>query len=460
MSKKRVKKLFSSLGLMAILSGSFSALASGPQLFSQSQADTALAQAGSAAMADTAATEYDNPAGMVRLQQPSLTAGTELLSVDYQLRDINFLPHANYQLTTDFPTSASASDRVLIPNFHFVTPMHVGVRPVWFGLGLTVPFGTVSGYENTPFLGVFDDYTSLQIFNLNPNLAIALNDHWSVGIGYDMQYGVFDIDSNYNIPDLSAGGNPGIIYEVNNRLSTPNVGQGWNAGILYQINNQQRIGLAYRSVVHHHFSGSSTGEFLFTPFRFTNTYLDMTFPDTLTASYDWQVTSGWELLATVIYTDWSVLRQLTLHNVGVYDLQNGPFNPGPLKIAQVDVEMPLHLRNTWYGSVGTRYAVTSKLQWSAGIGYDQTPTHDQERPLRVPDANRFILSTGIRYHYRPSLSFDLAYAQLITPEVPVQDTFPINDAVLQPTFNYFSTDIKANSHFSAQMVGVAVNWSF
>ena len=49
------------------------------------------------------------------------------------------------------------------------------------------------------------------------------------------------------------------------------------------------------------------------------------------------------------------------------------------------------------GAIGTKYWITPHNALSVGLGYDQTPTRDKHRDIRLPDGNRWIGAFGWEY---------------------------------------------------------------
>ena len=69
-------------------------------------------------------------------------------------------------------------------------------------------------------------------------------------------------------------------------------------------------------------------------------------------------------------------------------------------------------RDNWRVALGASYLVTEKLTWRFGVAYDQTPTQNEYRNLKLPDANRYWISTGIGYKFNDHIRIDLAYTHL------------------------------------------------
>ncbi|MFX6035729.1 outer membrane protein transport protein, partial [Acinetobacter baumannii] len=82
-----------------------------------------------------------------------------------------------------------------------------------------------------------------------------------------------------------------------------------------------------------------------------------------------RVNDQWQIMAEVTRTAWSKFDQVTVD----YDSN------------QPDSVLPFHYRDTTFASIGTDVRVNDKLTLRGGLAYDQTPTTDAHRDVRVPD---------------------------------------------------------------------------
>jgi long-chain fatty acid transport protein len=114
----------------------------------------------------------------------------------------------------------------------------------------------------------------------------------------------------------------------------------------------------------------------------------------LTVSGVWDVSPEWPGLATLEWTDWSLLQQVSI--IGV----NGQ-----------TTTLPLQLRNTWLGSVGANYRPGSipGLMLRAGLGFDESAATDSTRTPRLPARSNIILGLGFTYEILPNASLQAAF---------------------------------------------------
>jgi long-chain fatty acid transport protein len=114
----------------------------------------------------------------------------------------------------------------------------------------------------------------------------------------------------------------------------------------------------------------------------------------LTVSGVWDVSPEWSGLATLQWTDWSLLQQVSI--IGV----NGQ-----------TTTLPLQLRSTWLGSVGTNYrpGPIPGLMLQAGLGFDESVATDSTRTPRLPARSNIILGLGFTYEILPNASLQAAF---------------------------------------------------
>ena len=59
---------------------------------------------------------------------------------------------------------------------------------MWFGFGITVPFGMATEYKRDWELADHGMNAEVKVFDFNPNVAWKVNDKLSIGAGMSLQY--------------------------------------------------------------------------------------------------------------------------------------------------------------------------------------------------------------------------------------------------------------------------------
>lgn len=461
--------LASSLSLACGLSAGIAHAASF-QLIEQSASGQGTSYAGAAAVAEDATTIYFNPAGMTRLSGQQVIVAGHIVAPQAEYTDTGSTNAIGAPLTG---TNSSTGEPALVPNFYYMKEME---NNVWFGLGVNVPFGLTSEYDDG-WIGRYHALKSeLTTININPAFAWKATDKLSVGFGLNIQYIDLSLSSNIDsygacVNTLSAGGdpNPGTSCFNAGLTGLSNAAQdskvtfegdslelGWNAGLMYDINDKNRLGLAYRSAVKHNVGGNSTydlyagpngnsglkaiadGATAQTGFQILQSVpLKATadLPATLSISYAGEVADKWTALFDWTYTEWSSLSEIVIvQESGV---------PGQ------DPKLELNYKNSNRYSVGALYQHNEKLVYRGGIAYDETPIRSPEQTsARIPGNDRTWLSFGAGYAISDDITIDLGYSHLFIDDTEVNNNAGSSSSGATLTGTYESSvDI-----FSAQAV--------
>lgn len=413
--------------------------------------------AGAAAEASSAATGWYNPAGLAFLDKEQLVlSGVGVFPSTALTGNSTF----NTFVPVQFPpyvqnfTDLDGSKDAVVPAFHYARPL--GNRAT-FGLSVVSPFGLSTEYSNSSPVRYAATLSELITINVSPELGGKLTDNLAIGVGFDMQYSKVKFNRIVGLPTvLQAGGLPPTFLDSNSYNEGDSLGFGYHAGILGQFNHgHTRVGLNYQSRVNHRFRGHSefTGRLadplavigdptakLRSEALFSN---DIEFPDVVTLSAYHDVNERIALLGSVVYTGWDVFKTIELNNVAAVT----PTGPGP-----VNTSSPTHYNNAWRFAVGANIKVNDNLMMRVGGGYDETPTIDAERDVRLPDADRWALSAGAHYQMKPQLGFDLGYTYLFA----TQDTTVNRTEAIGTTSTY---NVNARAKPDAHLVGLQAVWT-
>ena len=119
----------------------------------------------------------------------------------------------------------------------------------------------------------------------------------------------------------------------------------------------------------------------------------------------------------------------------------------------LDLLTPQDYRDAWRLALGLNYRVNSRWMLRAGGGYDQTPTVDSQRDVRLPDVTRWALSVGSHVQVLPAWGVDVGYTYL----------FAVGQSLLQttrPLDQLSSVTVNALASNSANLIGVQAVWAF
>lgn len=388
------------------------AQAAGFILQEQSVIASGRAFAGEVAMADDASVMFYNPAGMTLLPGPQAQAGAYAI-----------IPNAKI---TDGGSSLAIGPFPAIPvggtgegqGFSAQPAGYVyGAAPIsddfWAGVAITVPFGLKNNYE-TDYFGRYDSTKSKLIaLDVAPTFAYRLNDQVSFGGSVNFQR--VDVTLVNAVPNPLAPGGPSPASDGTFTVKGDDWSFGFTAGILVEPTADLRLGLSYRSQVKHRLEGTSVVELggMTIP---QDVAAELDLPETISAGFAYDATEDFTLLAQVNYFGWSSFEEIRLE-----------FEDGTEAASTED------FRNTWGVSIGGQYRVNEALTVRSGIEYDQTPTRDEFRSTRIPDADRIWLAVGASYEFAGAFSVDLSYVHMFANSEPINrvNAFPLVSTTIE-----------------------------
>jgi len=359
-----------------------SASAAGFALIEQSVKGLGSAYSGGAAVAEDASTIFFNPAGMTRLDTQA-TAGFHVIvpSAKFQ-RTAATLPVAmGGAVQTGGSDGGQGSVSKVVPNFYFVAEAGPNCR---YGVGVNTPFGLATKYPET-WVGRYHGIESdIMTVNINPSAAYKLGD-LSIGVGVSAQY----INALLSQEAVLGPGTSSFTQVKGDAW-----GYGYNAGILYEVSEDTRFGASFRSSVLQNLEGNMY-------IRLTNASLPISgkirLPASAQASLFHRVTPAFDLMADVMWTDWSSFDRLVI---------NTPLGPNI-----TDERWRDNLRY----SLGTAFHASDALTLRAGFAFDETPIPDNYRTPRIPGNDRTWVSVGAGYS-TGALQLDFAYAHLFVKD--------------------------------------------
>lgn len=422
--------------------------------------------AGVAAEGSDASIGWYNPAGLSLLhEQQAVFSGAGVFpssALEGSSTYITALPGFNvFPPYSQSFSGLNGANSAFVPAFHYALPLG---EQATFGLSVVSPFGLSSSYPLTSPVRYTATYTQLETIDVSPELGGKITNNFAVGLGLDLQYARVKFNRMIGSPvvmrfiPLPETTLDSLSYNKGDSL-----GFGFHAGILGMFNdNHTRVGLNYQSKVTHEFRGSSTltgrladpnleiGDALAAnpnaQFRSNDLFSnDVTLPEIVTLSGYQDITTKLALLGSVVYSGWNSFQTIQFNNVAAYSADLA-------RQVLVNSTAIQNYRNAWRFAVGANYHVTEQWMMRFGGGFDQTPTVDSERDVRLPDTDRWALSIGTHYQMRPSLGFDLGYTHLFANS----DVLINKTEVISPTSR---NSIAARGNNSTDLVGLQATWT-
>ena len=267
------------------------------------------------------------------------------------------------------------------------------------GLGVYVPYGLATDYDNDWFAQSHAGLSQLSATNVSPALSYQINDKFAVGGALNLQYITARLTGNIE--------NDGMYFESGyNDLEGDDYGVGYTLGATFTPRKDIRLGVSYRSKIKHKLEGdlkisgmpsAVRGQPIKAMNGQSDIYTKVTMPEIvyLTGAYD--LNKCFTLSATAKWTRWSQFK-----NLDIFDKTTG------VAVSETFENW----KNTWYYAVGADYRYNRNWTFRTGIGYDETVIKEPKyRTARIPDGRRILTSLGTTWK-KDNWQVDLGYMHI------------------------------------------------
>ena len=463
--------------------------ASAFQLHENSAQGLGRAYAGSATAGGDVSVVANNPAAMSDLNGTYMQADITAINFSAQF---NGSAHDVVGQPISGGNGGDAGTTLPVPALAIATKVSDRVN---LGFALGVPFGFQTEYDKN-WMGRYDAVkTSLKSYDATLSASFKINDAWSVGASAIAERTDADLTNAINFNAVGLGVQQGIGAQTQAAVAqiqaaaaagqippaqaaamiqaaiaqgqaaaggvaamTPpgvdgyaemkghNWAWGWQVGTYWKPTANDRVGLNYRSRISHNIVG--TANFATTagydlllanpqlsgsipPFQHTAGAARLTNPAVATLSY-WHQEDQFGLGADVSWTQWSVMRSLTLNYANAQ---------------QPTTVLPFNWRNTYYIALGGEYYATSKLTLRAGVSVDQAPMRADNRDPRVPDAARRMLAFGIGYKASKNFEINASYAHIFVSHAGLNGATSATGDVLTGSFSDYGNLLSLSAQY-------------
>jgi long-chain fatty acid transport protein len=327
------------------------------------------------------------------------------------------------------------------------------INKAWtMGMAFTTPFGLKTEY-NRDWSGRSHAIKSdLKTYDFSPSLSVKLQEWLSLGFGLNIQYSEADLSRNIPVKTIQGGALVNVV-DADASIKGNSWGFGGNFGVIVAPLKNLKFGLAWRTALKHKVKGDITYDHrsFYNEGRMAAAGIatngaraeaDMKLPDIFTLSMNWAVNKTWDLLGTIEYTKWSTIPELRVKFPGTVG-------------AKDSVEI-FKYKNTFFYSLGSVFHLNKHFDFKLGWAYDQTPTVNEHRSPRIPDANRQWFSVGFGWKPSDNVNLDLSYSyiKINTPKLDLKGS--TNPNSVEYTKGNLSGTYSANSH----LVGLNMIYKF
>ncbi|WP_429020408.1 outer membrane protein transport protein [Aeromonas allosaccharophila] len=366
------------------------------QLNEHSASGLGRAYAGEAAIADNASVLARNPAAMTTFDKMAVSVSGTYIKPDVDV---------DGKVAGVYPASESGiAPAAFVPASYFIQPLNE--QWAW-GIGLFSNYGLSTEYPKTYNAGIQAGDTELVTFNINPNIAYRINEHFSIGAGINAVYGAAELNRYAGMlaPALSAQTTIPHSADTNiAHLKGDTWGFGWNVGTLYEVNENHRFALTYRSQVDMSFDGDFKG--LTSRYQTVDGNLKLDLPAQAEFAGYHRLNQQFAVHYSVNWTDWSAFQELKATSTSGATL----------------LQKDEKFKDSTRYSIGGTWYINPAWEARLGFAYDNSPIEPEYRSLSIPDSDRVWYSAGATYHINTDMSVDFGMAYLDGKEVDVNET--------------------------------------
>jgi long-chain fatty acid transport protein len=270
------------------------------------------------------------------------------------------------------------------------------------GLGVTVPFGSLTEYQETAPFKNSVIFNTLPLLDIKPTIAYKLNDQLSFGLGAD----IYTFSTLFGEGHLEIKRKLAVAGSPDSEVNGSGTGAGFNVSMMYTpFRNAEgkplaNVGLVFRSqaVV------PLSGQFIVNGATVADAKANLVLPQIMTAAVAlWPVRDQereWKLEMDIDYVRWKVFRNTTI-NLSTPNALGTPAIP----VAQ-------NWRDSYNVMIGTEYKflkIERLPEWEvalrAGYMHLQTQMPDQTYNPGIPSADNHIPSFGVGFTCKENGSF-------------------------------------------------------
>lgn len=366
--------------------GTTTAFAGGFSLSEQSVSAMGTSNAGRTSNAVDASVVFNNPAAMGELKKAQFTQAVAFIDAKTKIKNVS---SPFFGAPSGGTADGDIVPHTFIPSGYFTS----GDQGGWaWGIAAYGSYGLKTNNEATFAGRHLGDKSSVEVITIQPAISYQVNDKISVGFGPTIN----KLDA-YLSKDTRAA----AFGQV--ELEGDDIGYGYNFGVHAKLTAETQVGLVYRSKVKYKIDdGSLKASVLGAAGNFTAS-TGITLPESVEMSVTHKLDAQNTLHAGATWTRWSRFQALNIASSANPAIGGGALTNSTETFNWKD--------NVGY-AVGLSHACNDELTLRAGMAYDNTPVAPEHRSVRLPSADRYIVSIGAGYKLSPTQTIDASYSYL------------------------------------------------
>ena len=370
--------------------------------------------------ADTQFAQRYNPAGLIRIEAPTVNIGwsgvQQNISFERAKAEGGF-----------YKPAVNEAPPFSVPQLGFATPLG---EKFGFAFGFHSPYAPSSLYdEEGPQRYSVKDTTIIQ-FSLGPSLAWQPVPEFTLGLSvhYQMLQVSQTLDITYSGID-NPGGDIAIGLSV---MDAANINM--NAGLLVEPIEQISIGASFeppityraRGTANVNFAGNAVEDMLNkTVYKDKDVKATIRLPMILRGGVAVRPVPKLEIETAVVWQQWSKSEDIPIEEVEFeLDVVEDSFLevlvPPEEQTINQDFEIPQNFRNTTSYRLGAEYAIIDELDWRLGGAYETGALLPKYMDVSLVDPAKWQIGTGPSVHLLDrKLRLDGAFSMIFFPDVNV-----------------------------------------
>jgi long-chain fatty acid transport protein len=374
--------------------------------------------------ADTQFAQHHNPAGLIRIERPTLNLGWSAVQQNVRFRRLRDDPEEGQD--PFYPEVENASPPFDIPQLGFATPL--GDR-VALAVGFVSPFAPSSLYpEEGPQRYTIKD-TGIYQFGIGPSLAVKLHPMLTLGAG--VQWSYLQLSETIDITTNGLDDPIGDIA-VEAKVVDPFTLTG-NVGLLFDPHEAVTVGASFTPASRYEARGAGSLDFegngialLLNETAYTDddVALAIALPHVARFGVAVRPVPQVEIEGAVVWQGWSSLADIEITDIDVTVDTDSPFVPEDQRQVDDRIVLPAGLRDTVSLRLGAEWQVDEGLALRAGGFRESGALDETEVSVALVDTTKWQLGCGASAWAGEQQRFrlDLAAAALFFPDLQIRDS--------------------------------------
>jgi len=376
--------------------------------------------------ADTQFAQRFNPAGLVRVEAPTVNVGWSGVQQNIEFRREKPFPETGF-----YKPAVNQAAPFSVPQFGFSMP--IGDQ-FGFAFGFHSPFAPSSDYdpEGPQRYSVKD--TSIIQFSLGPSLAWQPVEQFAIGVGvhYQLLHVEQSLDITYSGTDEPTG-DIAIALGI-----TDPVNVNFNVGILVEPIEQISIGASFEPPYAYKAKGQAEVNFKGNAIEdvglATSKYVDesvlatIELPMIIRGGIAVRPVPKLEIETAVVWQQWSKNGDIPIEQVQfALDVEEPSFLaiiiPEEDRVIDQNFEIPQNFKDTVSYRLGAEYEIMDELDWRIGGFHETGALRPKHMDVSLVDPAKWQIGTGPTvWLMERKIRFDGAAAMLFFPDVDVTNS--------------------------------------